>query len=96
MEKEAYIPVQQLCEHYHVEISFIDELREEGLIEIVEVERSTCLSHKQLALFEKILRINRELQVNVQGVDIVLNLLRKMEKLEKEVISLRNRMRIYE
>ncbi len=44
----------------------------------------------------KIMRMHRELDLNLEGIDVVFNLLQKMERMHEELISTRNKLRIYE
>ena len=43
MSTENYVPVQQLCAHYQIEMSFINNLDEYGLIEISAIEQLHCV-----------------------------------------------------
>ena len=96
MEVKDFIPVIQLCEHYCVEISFFKKLREFGLIEITSIEKTLYLHQDNLGEVEKIIRIHRELNVNIEGIDVVLNLLQKVNDLQNELNKVQNRLRLYE
>jgi hypothetical protein len=37
-----------------------------------------------------------ELNINIERIDIAFNLLQKIDELENELISIKNRLRIYE
>nr|WP_278036453.1 chaperone modulator CbpM [Flavobacterium nitratireducens] len=45
---------------------------------------------------EKIVRMHKELQVNIEGIDVVLNLLQKIDALQAELLRVRNRLLLYE
>ncbi|MEZ4805825.1 MAG: chaperone modulator CbpM [Bacteroidia bacterium] len=45
---------------------------------------------------EKILRLHRDLNVNIEALDVVLNLLNKIDELQLEVNQLNNRLRLHE
>jgi hypothetical protein len=36
------------------------------------------------------------LEINIEGIDIAFNLLKKIDELENEIISIKNRLKIYE
>ncbi len=42
------------------------------------------------------IRLHRDLDLNVPGIDAVLNLLKRIETMEDEMEQLRRRLRIYE
>ena len=96
MDTEKYIPVLHLCDLYQIEISFFNEFNEEGLIELVSRQNSMYVHEDKLYKVERIIRIYRELNVNIEGIDVVLNLLEKVDKLQNEVNSMHSRLRLYE
>ena len=96
MEIKDFIPVIQLCSHYQVEISFFNELNEVGLIEITTIEQTLYLHQDKINDVEKMIRIHRELNVNTEGIDVVFNLLQKVDDLQNELNNLQNRLRLYE
>lgn len=96
MSTENYVPVQQLCTHYNIEMSFINNLQEYGLIEINTIEASLCIHHDRITDLEKMIRLHHELDINMAGIDSVLHLLNKIEGLQTELLAIRNRLRIYE
>ena len=96
MDAKDYISVTQLCEHYQVEISFFNQLCEVGLVNITTIEKTLYLHEDTLNDVEKMIRIHRELNINIEGIDAVFNLLQKMEKLQNELNTLQNKLRLYE
>ncbi|MEP0132794.1 MAG: chaperone modulator CbpM [Eudoraea sp.] len=96
MELKDFIPIVQLCEHYSVEISFFDELHEEGLISITTLEQTSYLHQDKISDVEKMIRIHQELNINTEGIDAVFNLLQKIDSLQNELNKLHNRLSLYE
>ncbi len=96
MEGKDFIPVVQLCSHYKVEVSFFNELSEVGLIDITTIEQTSCLHQDKISDVEKMIRIHNELNVNIEGIDVVFNLLQKMDSLQNELNTMQNRLRLYE
>lgn len=95
MEKDL-IAISTLCSYYKVELHFIDALQQTGLIEIQVIEQNQFIHQDQIGNLEKMIRLHRELNVNIEGIDIVFNLLEKEKRLREEVIALRNKLRLYE
>ena len=54
MSTQNFIPLQQLCSHYRVELSFFTNLSEIGLIEIETIEQSPYLHPDKIIDIEKI------------------------------------------
>lgn len=96
MSTENFIPVNILCTHYKVELSFFNNLNEIGLIEIQNVEETLYVHKDSIYDIEKIIRMHQDLDVNVEGIDIVFNLLQKIEALQSELLRVRNRLLLYE
>lgn len=96
MKEQYLISTQTLCLQYNIEVSFVDELHKMGLIHIQIVEENQFIHQDQISDLEKIIRLHNELNVNLEGIDVVFNLLEKERKLQDELNTLKNRLRLYE
>jgi len=96
MKEQHLIPSQTICTQYNIEISFVETLHHMGLIQVVIIEQSQFIHQDQISELEKIIRLHRELDVNLEGIDIVLNLLQKEKELQIELNALKNKLKIYE
>ena len=95
MEKNL-IAITTLCSTYEIESSFFDALHKTGLIQIVIIEQDNFIHLDQIGDLEKMIRLHHELNVNIEGIDVVFNLLEKEKELREELIALKNRLRLYE
>ena len=96
MENKHLIPVDLFCTHYHIEFSFINSLHEFGLVEITTVRQVQYISEEQVSDLERIIRLYQDLDLNLEGIDVVFNLLRQVSELQKEILTLKNRLNLYE
>lgn len=96
MSKKIYIEVSKLCLHYNADISFFSNLNDYGLIEIVTIEKSQYILQDKISKIEKIMRLHDELDLNIEGIDVILNLLQKIDDLQTNLNSIKNRLKIYE
>ncbi|MEN8187539.1 MAG: chaperone modulator CbpM [Bacteroidota bacterium] len=96
MDTRNLIPIKQFCERYEIEFSFIDSLDEYGLIEITSIETEQFIELENIHQLEKIIRLHDELGVNLEGIDIITNLMKKIENLQNEINAIQNRLKIYE
>jgi len=96
MKTLEFIPIDDLCTHYEIETSFFTQLSNLGIIEIKTVQSVHCVHHEKIPEVEKIIRLHQDLDLNFEGIDTVLNLLEKIEKLQEELVKTKNRLRIYE
>ena len=96
MNDNPLISTQTLCSHYNIEISFVDALYKMGLIEIKIIEQNQFIHQDHISILEKIIRLHNELNVNLEGIDVVFNLLEKERELRNQLIALQNKLRLYE
>jgi len=74
MSRENLIPIEQLCVHYEIEMSFFYELQDFNIIEILSIEDSNFIHEDKISIVEKVVRMQKDLHINLEGVDTVLNL----------------------
>lgn len=96
MAIQELIALNKLCTYYQLEISFFDDLESVGLIKIEVYEEQKCIHQDKIGDLEKMIRLHRELNINLEGIDIVFNLIEKELKLQEEINFLKNRLRLYE
>ncbi len=92
MKTEEMIPLAVFCEVHKVEIAFIHSLDDHGLVEIVSVEQAPFLPLHQLATLEQLIRLHHDLQLDADSLGVVHHLLTRIDELQREITSLRNRL----
>ena len=92
MNRENMISIDQLSAHYQIEMSFFNDLHDFGLIEIHTLEQTNYVQNDKLNDLEKIIRIHQELNINMEGIDVVFNLLNKIDELHTELTSVKNKL----
>jgi chaperone modulatory protein CbpM len=96
MQPEDVILVEDYCLNYAIDQSFVFDLEEYGLVELVVVEEKQFIPLHQVPVIEKFSHLYYELDINVDGIDAISHLLRKVEMMQEEIRTLRNRLRVYE
>jgi hypothetical protein len=96
MIREELIPVNYICIHHNIEISFIHSLQSSGLIEVITEEETECVPVNQIPQLEKIIRLYHEMDINIEGIETILHLLQQIDDLKKEIQYLNNRLSLYE
>jgi len=96
MNKGNMIPANEFCVYHNIEISFLNSLQEAGLIEITTIEETEYIPESQLTELEKIVRLYYELDINLEGIETVMNLLQRINDMQDEITLLKNRLRLYE
>jgi hypothetical protein len=95
METNNLILVEEFCTHNEIELSFIDGLQELGLVEIMNIDNGKYLAQSQLRDVEKLVRLHYELEINMEGIDVVYHLLKRINDLEDELTQTKNKLRFY-
>jgi len=95
MDKKNLIPIDQLCGVYEIPRSFIDDLYSYELVEVVDMNEERYIPQDHIKTIEKMMRLHFDLEINYEGMDVVMHLLHRIDELEKEVNYLRNKLSIY-
>ena len=90
------ISISDFCTSHQISRALIVAFRSYGLIQIVEQKDNWYLSIDELPKAEKILRLHAELDVNLEGIEVITQLLIGIEDMQSEIIRLRNRLALYE
>ena len=96
METRDLILIEHFCANYELELSFIDSLHEFGLIEVIIHEDNKYIHQEQLNEVEKMMRMHYDLDINMEGIDVISHLLKRINSLQKELIETQNKLRLYE
>lgn len=92
MENDRFITIKHICHHYNVEVSFIRSLNDYGLLEIRSMEEEEYVDKDSLGDIEKMMRLHYDLDINMAGIDAIHHLLQRMNKMQKDIRDLKNRL----
>ena len=81
---------------HDIDVSFINSLHKSGLIEIVSIQETVFIDKDQLSQLEKITHLYFDLNINLEGIESISHLLRKIDSLRNEIHILRNQLSLYE
>jgi hypothetical protein len=90
MEKELIL-LSDYCKHSRAELDFILALEDEGLIKTEIHNNIRYVLISQLKEMELFTRLHYDLSINIEGIDVIHNLLSKIELMEQELNMLRRR-----
>lgn len=95
MQEQNLIPANEFCLHHNIEINFIYSLQEFGLLQVITREESVFIPENQLTELEKMVRLHYDLNINMEGIDVIRHLLERIENAQQELNELKNELRIY-
>lgn len=90
------IIIAEYCEQSSIDPNFIVQLEDEGLIEISIIDSQQYIQTSQLKNIEQYARLHYDLSVNVAGIDVIQNLLDKMDDMRNEMVTLKEKIRLIE
>lgn len=91
-----YIIFSEYCEKCHIDPEFILLLDESGLVDLEVIGDESYLPVAQLKDVEQYTRMYYDLSINMEGIDAIRHLLKRIESLQEEVLDLKERLRLYE
>lgn len=93
MNSELII-IHEYCIQNQVEPDFIVQLENEGLIQISIVDNERYIHISQLRLLDQYVRWYYDLSINVAGIDVIQNLLDKIDTMQDEILRLKEQLRL--
>ena len=82
-------------EIYNIEKTFVDSLNESGLINIVMEQELEYVECDDLEYLEQYIRWNRDLDINIAGIEALHHMLQRINSLQEELSQLRNELAFY-
>jgi chaperone modulatory protein CbpM len=95
MEYEL-LSAEDCCAYYHIEYHFLELLHEHNLIDLVNVDAQYYLHVDALRNLETLMRMHYELDINLEGIEVINNLLSRVNKLHQQITHLKNKLKVYE
>ena len=96
MNTEQLIAVEVFATHQGLETTFVHALHERGLIQIKMVQEHHYLEPDELARIERLARLHYDLDINLEGLEAISHLLDRIDEAQRDLHSLRERLRLYE
>lgn len=95
-EAGRLVAVAEFCEKHGIEAAFIVHLRENGFVEVIQDRDVLYLKVEHIPRVEKIVRMHFDLNINLEGIEVISNLLERIEAQQREITLLRNALRRWE
>ena len=96
MEKSTLISIDIFCKTHNLESDLIISLHEFGLIPVLFEEQKGYISLDDLGTLQKIISFHNDLEINKEGIEVILRLLDQIDGRLAEINTLKNKLRLYE
>lgn len=80
---------------YEIEESFIESLRDVGLIQVIDQDDDRFIEYDDLSDLEQFIRWHYEMDINVEGIDALRHMLQRVRSLQSEIERLGSELRFY-
>jgi chaperone modulatory protein CbpM len=90
LDENTRISIKEVCTQYHISSDLLSEMMEYGLFSASNNDLAhSSFSQSDLRRLQSAFRLHKDLGINLSGVALALDLLDKIELLEKELDILR-------
>jgi len=96
MTNEEMVAAHEFCISHNVEITFLHSLCESGLLEITTVEEDVFINQDMLPELEKLVRLHYDMDINLEGIEVIHHLLQQIKAMQAEMRVLKNKLGLYE
>jgi hypothetical protein len=82
----AYYSEQETAEYSHLEVQVIRQLHDAGVIEGISLAgEEPRYSEEEITVLRRARRLYEELDINLEGVEVILRLYARLEALQREL-----------
>ena len=92
MEERNIIRIREICSQYQVREEFIIRLHDFGLIELITRDEEQFMESESLSELETLMHLHYDLEINMEGIDAISHLLKRVKEVQRELTLLRNRL----
>jgi hypothetical protein len=96
MSAANLIEVTVFCTHQQVDLAFVLQLRDRGLIRLTEEQETFYLEAEEMSRVEQLTRMHYDLDINLEGIEALSHMLERVQRMQHELRELQERLRLYE
>lgn len=90
------IIISEYCSRSQVDPEFLFSLEEVGLIDFMKRDDDLYVYASQLSDLDRYVRWHYELSINAEGIDVVQNLMNRIDGMQREIARLKEVVRLLE
>lgn len=90
------ISIKEYCLRCDVEESFVQQLASTGLIELLEEQQTSFIPEEQIEGLEKFSRFYYDMDINIEGIEVISHLLEKMQAMHTEMNRMKTLLRLHD
>ena len=87
-----YIAIEEFCNYHGIEVTLVQEFADFGLVQVHVQDNQQFVPDTDIAELERMLRLSRDLGVNKEGIEIILNMRQELKRLRRQKQKLNYRL----
>ncbi len=92
MTSQIYIPIQDVSDFCHINITILRDFAEYELINIQEYKNTECVKADDLEHIKRIIDLYKSLGVNKEGIEVILKMRDQILELQDEITILKHKL----
>ncbi|MFA5620590.1 MAG: chaperone modulator CbpM [Weeksellaceae bacterium] len=96
MKIDKLILISELRRHYKLSETFFEEVEYFELMQIQNISNQKYILKKELRQLEKIIRLHDDLEINMQGIDVIMHLTDRINVLKQELQEMKRQLALHE
>lgn len=93
--KANLIAITDICLYEKIELNFIEELADFGLITTTVVQKTTFIEADEIPKLTRYKHLHQDLEINLEGLHAVDHLLNQLEDMQDQLVRLHNELNYY-
>ena len=90
MKTTNTITISTFCKNYDIPQSFLDNLVQYELVILNSDDETVYILEEQVETIERFIRLHYDLNINFEGLDVINNLMSKIQELQHRINQLEN------
>ncbi len=91
-----YITLREFANFHEISVTLIREFADFGLFEVRQIKNKPYIHIDDMERCERAIRLYKELGVNKEGIEIILEMRQKQEEMQKEITRMKHLLNKYE
>ncbi len=87
MKSRSVIPLNRICDWFHIDLLVIQDFADFGLFPVVDAGNETGLDIADLGRVRNVVSLYAALGINKEGIDVILDLRERISALQDEIAS---------
>ena len=79
------VSLDQVCRHFNIEMEIMSGFAEFGLFPVIREDGETAIEMRNLERLTEIVSLHQALGINTEGIEVILNLRGRINRLQDEV-----------